>query len=59
MVIKNLVIKGVDFFRNKQLIYVLKWELFFIGIFYRMRYKLFNNRYKIFFGYIKFYQLDI
>lgn len=59
MVIKNLVIKGVDFFRNKQLIYVLKWELFLIGIFYRMRYKLFNNRYKIFFGYIKFYQLDI
>lgn len=59
MVIKNLVIKGVDFFRNKYLIYVLKWELFLIGIFYRMRYKLFNNRYKIFFGYIKFYQLDI
>lgn len=55
MVIKNLVIKGVDFFRNKYLIYVLKWELFLIGIFYRMRYKLFNNRYKIFFGYIKFY----
>lgn len=58
MAIKNLAIKGADSFRNKQLIHVLKWELFLIGIPHRMRYKSFNNRYKIFFGHTKPYQLD-